>query len=91
MEYKEMCRYITPYVCPVCGNELLFFTTSNNKLIDYKGLMSDHCNLSQLKSRLYYKNIRHIKCITCNKVYVIDWSNGYPTPLYDKSILNNFR
>lgn len=90
MELKEMCTYVRPYVCPICGNELLFFVTRYNKLIDYKGLMENHYNLSELINELGNRNITHMKCLTCNKDYIIDFSNGYPTPLTDKTLLRKF-
>lgn len=90
MENKEMCRVITPYVCPNCGNALLFFTSKNNRVIDYKGFIDASNELGKMKNILYSHNVKTLKCIGCKHEYIIDWSNGWPVPLTDRNVLKRF-
>lgn len=86
---NNMCRILAPYTCKNCGQDMLFFTTSNNTLIDYKRLLSVG-GIYELKHYLESRSIRGIKCLICNKEYVIDWTKGYPEPLLDKDVLKQF-
>lgn len=90
MEMKNMCNRITPYRCPKCGNDLLFFETKFNKIIDYKGLMDKSFILPEIKEYLGTKGVKYIRCISCKESFIIDWSNGYPVPLIDKNKLKSF-
>lgn len=88
----QMVELLKPYKCKKCGQEMLFFLTKNNTLIDYKALMVDYSyTLMDIKKYLEDKNICFIKCLSCNKTYIIDWTDGYPVPLIDETILNKFR
>ena len=88
---KEMCRIITPYRCKECGQDMVFFLTNNNTLLDYKALITDRANtLQQLTHYLEPRSIRFMKCLACNKTYIIDWTTRFPTQLIDKSVLNKF-
>lgn len=88
---KEMCKKLTPYKCKQCGQDMLFFTTKSNMLIDYKGLFDRSVyGLEDITKYLENRHIRFIKCIVCNKTYVIDWTNGYPVPLLDKEEIKKF-
>lgn len=87
----EMCKKVTPFKCKKCGQDMLFFITENNTLIDYKGLMSNINNgIYGIKHYLENKSVRFIKCLVCNNTYIIDWTHGYPIQLLDKDILNKF-
>ena len=86
----EVCRKIIPYKCDKCGQEMLFFYSDNGMLIDYKALFKKWYNLYDINKYLQYKNIKYFKCITCNKLYIIDWRDGYPKPLYDTECLTDF-
>jgi predicted RNA-binding Zn-ribbon protein involved in translation (DUF1610 family) len=87
---KEMCSYITPYRCSKCGEDVLFFVTSNNHLIDYKAMIDNRKSIYQLKEYLAEKRVKFVKCLACGQTYIIDWSNGYPVQLLDKNILKQF-
>lgn len=88
---KEMCKIINPYRCPNCGNDVLFFTKNHSgTVIDYKFLIDSGYGLNDLINYLGDKNIRYIKCLACQKMYIIDWSNGYPVPLLDRNALKQF-
>lgn len=86
-----MCRYITPYKCKKCGGELTFFTTLKGTLIDYKRLLRLSKDKQDFLTKLRRYHIRSIKCLQCNKEYIIDWTNrGYPEEMVDKAKLQSF-
>lgn len=87
---EEMCTYITPYKCKICGGELLFFETDRHTLIDYKYLFMRSDSKDTLINRLRNKHIKFIKCLQCNRSYIIDWTNGYPQQLMNKKALTKF-
>ena len=87
---KEMCTIVPHFRCAKCGQDMLFFSTRSGMLIDYKKLISNGRVLSDIKDYLENRNVRYFKCIACNKLYIIDWSNGYPVPLLDKECLAKF-
>ena len=65
MELKEMCRIIHPYTCPVCGNDMLFFTRAkSNMIIDYKNLINSDIDNVEMMDYLAQKNVEYLKCIT---------------------------
>lgn len=88
---KILCEVLTPYKCKYCNQDMLFFTTKNNMLIDYKGCFVDRMMSSyELKNYLENKKVRYLKCVACGKISIIDWSQSYPIQLIDKNILKNF-
>lgn len=90
-DLKLMCTKLKPYKCQKCGHEMLFFYTSNGVLIDYKQLFEkDRMTVQQLIDYLQYKKVMYFKCITCNKLYIIDWTKHFPVPLLDISCLKDF-
>ena len=90
MEYKEMCRIVYPYTCPVCGNNMLFFTRNRtNTVIDYKQVMQTH-NDDSIKDYLAGKDVEYLKCMVCKKLFIIDWTSGIARPLKYKNILKRF-
>lgn len=87
---KEMCYLVYPYTCHYCGSNNLYFYTKYNDLINYKSFIDNNLTLDQIKDNLYDKNIKYLKCLSCNKISIIDWSNGYPKQLYDKNAIKKF-
>ena len=69
---------------------MLFFTTNNNILIDYKRIYELYNNAYSLKQYLYTKNIKYLKCLVCNQLYIIDWTTGFPTQLTNKECIEKF-
>ena len=91
MELKEMCKIVYPYTCPVCGENMLFFTRNrSNTVMDYKQLMSDKSDIDELKDFLADKNVEYLKFMVCKKLFIIDWSNGTARPLKSKDVLKRF-
>lgn len=90
MANVEMCTLHTPYICKHCGNELLFFVTQHNTLIDYKSLFTEGTTSPELYKELQNDKIRYMKCVVCRKMNLIDWSEKFPQQLTDKSCLKKF-
>ena len=90
MKKKKMYSLISPYKCKLCGQDMLFFVTASNTLIDYKAFILQARSLEETKMYLEKRNIRYIKCVCCDKYFIIDWSNGWPEQLLDRNILNTF-
>lgn len=90
MELREMCRIMHPYTCPVCGNDMLFFTRAkNNMVIDYKNIFQTKDKETML-NYLADKNVEYLKCMVCGKIYIIDWTHNYARPLLYKDALKQF-
>ena len=87
---KEMCILRKPYCCKKCGQDTLYFITSNRMLISYSDLMKNASMLSDVKKRLYYRQVKYLKCLNCNKEFIIDWRRGYPIQLLDREALKEF-
>lgn len=90
MENKILYKLITPYKCKICGQDMLFFTTPSGTIIDYKEFLNRGNTLSEMKTYLEKRNIKYIKCICCDKLFIIDWSNGWPEQVTDIRILRDF-
>jgi len=91
MELKEMCRIVHPYTCPICGNDMLFFTRNrNNSIIDYKELYNSNQDTNELKEFLAERNVEYLKCVICKNTFIIDWTKGYARPLRHKETLKQF-
>lgn len=87
---KEMCILRKPYQCQKCGQETLYFVTNNRMLISYSDLMKNAGMLPDVKNRLYNRRVKYLKCLNCNKEFIIDWRNGYPLQLLDREALKEF-
>lgn len=86
---QELCKFITPYNCKICNNPL-YFLSNDNILIDYKYQMNISKSSYELKNYLSNRKVKYIKCIICNKLFIIDWSNVWPEQLIDRNMLNKF-
>jgi hypothetical protein len=86
----EMCKLNNPCTCKECGNNMLFFLTDRNTLIDYSRLFSNGATSPKIYRELQKVNVRFIKCLVCNKCYLIDWSEKFPKQLIDRKTLNKF-
>lgn len=91
MNKKLLYHIIEPYKCPICKEDLLFFTTKfNDKIIDYKRLLDNGNTLDETKHYLEKRNIRHFRCIHCDREFIIDWTEGWPIPITNKDKLKIF-
>lgn len=87
----NMCSLRTPYRCINCNQDMLFFTTNKNILVDYKGLMSDGRDVWDVKKYLKPKKVRKFKCMSCGSVFTIDWTNSFPEPILEELALNKLK
>lgn len=87
---RLLYKRINPYRCKICGQEMLFFETKYNKLIDYKRFLDNANALDEMKQKIEKRGIKYIRCICCGKSFIIDWSNGWPEQLTDKEVMKNF-
>ena len=87
---QQMYELISPYKCKICGQDMLFFTTTGNTIIDYKEFFNRGNTLSEMKSYLGKRNIRFLKCICCDRLFIIDWTNDWPEQVIDRSVLSKF-
>lgn len=95
MEKREMCRLIKPYICPICNKETLFFTNKNGYLLDYRSMLVNNqgrikITMNELINNLEQENVKYIKCINCNREFIIDWRKHWPTILNEYKQLNQF-
>ena len=90
MDKKIMYELIHPYRCKNCGQDMLFFTTSNDTVIDYKEFLNRGNTLSEMKRYLERRNIRFLKCLCCNKLYIIDWTDDWPQQVMYRNVPKQF-
>lgn len=84
---KEMVKYREPYKCIKCGQELVFLKNRNGMLIDYKRLIYKNANTAiEVKNYLKDKHITGMKCLNCQKTFIIDWTHGLPQQLDDDTL-----
>lgn len=86
----NMCEYVKPYKCKICQQEMLFFMAKNGTLFDYKKIYGRKTP-SEVESYLREQNIIGIKCIICDKSFIMDWRYKYPEMLVDDDCINKFR
>lgn len=83
----EMVKYREPYRCIDCNQEMVFFLTTNGMLIDYKRLLFKNANTAiEVNKYLKQKPIIGMKCLNCQRRYIIDWTHGLPQQLDDKTL-----
>lgn len=86
-----MCKIDYPCKCRVCGQEMLFFVMRDKSLVDYVTLFNKYHTSSEIYRFLAKNNVSHIKCLVCDKEFIIDWSAKFPKQLVDKDELDKFR
>lgn len=87
---KLLYKLLTPYRCKICGEDMLFFQTARNTLIDYKPFLDNALSIYDLRDFLESKHVKYLRCLHCNKSFIIDWSEGWPQQLIDPSKLKDF-
>lgn len=87
---KPMYEIIKPYKCPKCNEDMLFFETKHNTIIDYKSILSLAKTASECKQYLEKRDIKHFKCIYCGGIFLIDWTKNWPYPLTDINVIKQF-
>ena len=90
MNNKLLYHRITPYRCKICNQDTLFFETAYGTVIDYKNFLNCAISREDMISKIERKEIRFLKCIQCQRSFLIDWTNGWPEQLLDASALKKF-
>jgi len=90
MEKRLFYTLLTPYKCKLCGQEMLFFVTQEGILIDYKEFINNMASLQEMIDMLTHRRVRFLKCLCCDKMFIIDWSHGWPQQLLDIRKLQDF-
>lgn len=66
-------------LCPFCKAQKVELFSFNNYPQQYKDAVEAHLMGYDISYDKY--EIRTMKCRSCNKEFVIDWSYGFPVPL----------
>lgn len=66
-------------ICPHCKAQLVELFSFNGYPQNYKSAVDAHLMGYDIDYNKY--EIRTMRCKSCNKEFVIDWSEGFPKPL----------
>lgn len=87
---NKLYHLIEPYICPVCKHGELQFITDKFALIPYRRFIENGFSVKDTKEILSIRHIKFLKCAACKKLFVIDWTHGWPVPVIDSKILRDF-
>lgn len=88
MNYNDLIIPIRPNICPNCGVQAIELFSFNGYPQKYKERVNFY--ISGIDTPFDKYEIRFMKCKSCNKEFIIDWSDLFPKPLRDTSKLNRF-
>lgn len=90
MEKKLTCPFVEVRsdICPFCKSQKIELFSFNGYPQNYKKAVEEHLRGNQVEFNKY--EIRAMKCRSCNKEFVIDWSYGFPRPLKTTAKFNGF-
>ena len=75
-------------ICPHCKAQRLELFSFNGYPQDYKGAVDAYLQGYNVVFDKY--EIRKLRCKSCNKEFVIDWTTGFPIPLRNTYRTNRF-
>ena len=75
-------------ICPICKAQKVELFSFNGYPQNYKEAVNAHLSGYDVHYDKY--EIRTMKCRSCGKEFVIDWSDGFPKPLKDTYRSNRF-
>lgn len=75
-------------ICPNCKSNKIELMSFNNYPQGYSSAVNAHLSGYDVSFNKY--EIRSMKCRSCGKEFVIDWSTGFPIPLKDTGKSNIF-
>lgn len=75
-------------ICPNCRAQRIELFSFNGYPQNYKDAVEARLKGFNVSYDRY--EIRSMKCRSCNKEFVIDWSQGFPVPLVDSYKSNLF-
>lgn len=91
MERKPTCPFVEVRsdICPFCKSQKIELFSFNGYPQNYKKAVEEHLKGNHVEYNKY--EIRTMKCRSCNKEFVIDWSDkGFPKPLKSSAKFNGF-
>lgn len=74
-------------ICPICRAQAIELYSYNSYPQNYNQAVDAY--LMGYKVKFNYE-IRYMRCKSCNKLFTIDWSRGFPKPLKDSYITDRF-
>ena len=75
-------------ICPHCKSQRIELFSFNGYPQNYKEAVEAYLRGYNISYDRY--EIRAMRCRSCNKEFVIDWSSGFPVPLKDSYKTNVF-
>ena len=81
---------LEPYICGVCGEPELAFITCDNSYIKYRDLIKRGLTSDELISILNEAKANYIKCMNCDRIVLIDYSNSWPIQTLDPKIYDKY-
>lgn len=75
-------------VCPICKAQKIELISFNGYPQNYREAVDAYLRGEFVEWNRY--EIRAMKCRSCNKEFVIDWTSGFPVPLRDSYRTNRF-
>lgn len=75
-------------MCPICKAQRVELFSFNGYSQNYKEAVEAFLKGYSIEFNRY--EIRNMRCRSCNKEFVIDWTIGFPVPLKDTYRTNRF-
>ena len=75
-------------ICPICKAQRLELMSFNNYPQNYKAAIDAYLSGYRVEFNKY--EIRSMRCRSCNREFVIDWTSGFPVPLDSTFKTNRF-
>lgn len=89
-EKKQMYHLIPPYQCRLCRQDMLFFKMRNGNMVDYIQLIRRGMNLQQVVDFLTLHGVKNMRCMCCQKNFIIDWTHGWPVQVLNPADILKF-
>lgn len=75
-------------ICPCCKAQRIDLISFNGYPQNYKEAVNAYLNGYSISYDRY--EIRSMRCKSCNREFIIDWTQGFPKPLIDSYKINRF-
>lgn len=87
---QRLYHLIEPYKCQICHQGDLEFITDHRVCIPYRQFIDKAIDLNTTKDLLSERHIKFFRCNHCKRIFVIDWTKGWPEAVIDLMILHEF-
>lgn len=84
----EAIAFLRTDICPNCKAQRLELYSFNGYPQNYSEAVTEYLKGNEIQYNKY--EIRTMKCGSCHKEFVINWMDGFPTPLTDTFFTNIF-